>query len=59
MADDLVGGSFDPVGVVAGAFEDSGAGAVAALRVEVAQDFLFGLGDRLGQVLRGEWPPGR
>jgi hypothetical protein len=58
MADDLVGGAFDPVGVVAGAFDHPGAGAVAAFRVEVAQDLLFGLCDGGGQVVRGKWPPG-
>jgi hypothetical protein len=38
MVGDLVGGSFDPVGVVAGSFDHAGTGAVAAFRVELAQD---------------------
>jgi hypothetical protein len=59
MSDDLVGGSFDAVGVVAGAFHGAGAGAVTASGVEVTEDFLCGLGDGLGKVFRGKWPPGR
>jgi hypothetical protein len=54
MSDDLVGWSFDAVGVVAGAFDRAGAGAVTASRVEITQDFLCGLGDRLDEVFRGK-----
>jgi hypothetical protein len=35
VADARVAGSFDPVGVVAAAFDDAGVGAVPAHRVEV------------------------
>ncbi len=53
MADGPVGGSFDAVGVVSGAFDDAGAAAVAAGRVRLVPD----LGERVGQgggkVLRG------
>lgn len=53
VAGDRVGGVFDPVGVVSGAFERAGAGAVSAWRVGSVAD----LGDRVGQgvvkVLRG------
>lgn len=59
VADDFVGGSFDAVGVVAGAFDGSGTGAVSALRQWAVQDFGVGLVDGLGQVFRGKWPPGQ
>jgi hypothetical protein len=53
VADDPVGGSFDPVGVVPGAFEYAGTGAVAPFGVGLSLD----LGDRVGEgvvkVLRG------
>ena len=47
MAGAGVAGAFDPVGVVAGAFECAGVGAVAALGVEVA--FGGDLGRELGE----------
>jgi hypothetical protein len=59
MADDAVGGSFDAVGVVSGAFEGAGAGAGPAFGQRVTLDFGVGLGYRFGQVFRGKWPPGR
>jgi hypothetical protein len=43
-------GQFDPVGVVAEPFDYPGAGAVAAVRVEVAQHLLCGLSDGRCQV---------
>jgi len=58
MPDGLVGGSFDSVGVVAGAFDHAGARAVSAFAEPVAQDFFDGLGYGFGQVFRGKWPPG-
>jgi hypothetical protein len=59
MPDDLVGGSFNAVGVVAGAFDDAFAGAVAAFRVGLAQDLHCGLVESLRKMLRGERPPGQ
>jgi hypothetical protein len=59
MAGDLVGGSFDAVGVVSGAFDHALAGAVSALAEAVAQDFVDGLVYGFGQAFRGKWPPGR
>ena len=53
MTDYAVGGSFDAVGVVSGAFEDAGTGAVAAVRVGLLADLGDGLGERVGKVLRG------
>jgi hypothetical protein len=44
MADDSVCGSFDAVGVVAGAFDDAGATAVTAWRVRLGPDFVEGVG---------------
>ena len=54
MADDLVGGSFDAVGVVPGAFDDALAGAVAAFAEWVTQDLGVGLGDRGVLAFRGK-----
>jgi hypothetical protein len=59
MTDDLVGGSFDPVGVVASAFDHALAGTVASLGKPMTQDLGDGLGCGLVKVFRGEWPPGR
>jgi hypothetical protein len=39
VADDPVGGAFDAVGVVAGAFEDAGATALPSWRVGLGPDF--------------------
>jgi len=53
VAGDFVGGAFDAVGVVPGAFENAGAGSVSAFGVGLVSD----LGDRVGEgvykVLRG------
>jgi hypothetical protein len=53
MADVLVGGAFDPVGVVSGAFDGAGTGAVAAWWVGVLADFVDRVRERGVQVLRG------
>ncbi len=53
MADVLVGGAFDPVGVVPGAFDDAGAGTVATRRVGVLADLLDRVDVSVVQVLRG------
>jgi hypothetical protein len=42
----VVVGAFDVVGVVAGAFDDAGAGAVPAGWVRLLPDFGEGVGDR-------------
>lgn len=57
----MVAGSFDPVGVVAGALDDPGVGPVPALRVEVlfAGDVGHDRGEDAFAVLRGERPPGQ
>jgi hypothetical protein len=59
VADDAVGGSLDPVGVVSAAFDDALTGAVSALAEWMAQDLGVSLGDGRLQVLRGKLPPGR
>jgi len=57
VGDAGVGGAFDAVGVVAGAFDDAGAGPQAAVGVEPFEHLGDGrLGDR-GLVVRGERPP--
>ena len=57
VGDAGIAGTFDPVGVVAGAFDDAGAGPHPARRVEPFQYLGEGCcGDR-GQVVRGERPP--
>jgi len=48
-----VGGAFDVVGVVAGAFDRAGAGAVSTWREPVTQEFGDGVGDSGVQALRG------
>lgn len=53
MADDAVGGAFDAVGVVSGAFDDAGAGPVSAWRVGLAADFGECVGQGYGKVFRG------
>lgn len=53
MAGDPVGGAFDAVGVVSGAFEDAGAGPVAAGWVGLSADFVQGVGQGVGKVFRG------
>lgn len=53
MAGVAVGGAFDAVGVVAGAFDRAGAGAVPARREPVAQEFGDGVGGSGVQALRG------
>jgi hypothetical protein len=53
MADDLVGGTLDPVGVVPGAFDGAGAGTVTACRVGVLPDFVDRVCESLVKVLRG------
>ena len=57
----MVAGAFDPVGVVAGSFDDPGVGAVAAPRVEVLFPGDVGHDRRKDAfpVLRGERPPGQ
>jgi hypothetical protein len=59
VADDLVGGSFDAVGVVPGTFDGSRAGAAPAFGYPVTQDLGVGVADGVGQALRGKWPPGQ
>jgi hypothetical protein len=53
MAGDSVGGAFDAVGVVSGAFDDSGAGPVAAGWVGLVADFGQRVGQGGGKVFRG------
>jgi hypothetical protein len=53
MAGDLVGGAFDPVGVVPGAFDGAGTGTVTAWRVGVLADFGDHVRESVVQVLRG------
>ena len=53
MVSDPVGGAFDAVGVVSGAFDDAGAGAVAAGRVGLPADLGEGVGQGGGKVFRG------
>ena len=53
MECDPVGGSFDAVGVVSGAFDDAGAGPVAAWRVGLATDFGKCVDQGVEKVLRG------
>jgi hypothetical protein len=53
MTGDLVGGPFDAVGVVSGAFDDAGAGPVAARWVGLAADFGERVGQGVGKVFRG------
>ena len=53
MADGAVGGSFDAVGVVSGAFDDAGAGAVAAGWVWLGADFGERVGPGGAKVFRG------
>jgi hypothetical protein len=53
MAGDPVCGSFDAVGVVAGAFDDAGAAAVTAGWVGLLADFVEGVGVCGAKVLRG------
>ncbi len=53
MTCDPVGGAFDAVGVVSGAFEDAGAGSVPAFGVGLVLDLGDRVGERLGKVLRG------
>ena len=53
VADVAVGGSFDEVGVVPGAFDDAWAGSVPAGWVGLRTDFVEGVGDRVGKVFRG------
>ena len=48
-----VGGAFDVVGVVAGAFDRAGAGAVSTWLEPVTQEFGDGVGDSGVQALRG------
>ncbi|WSA07937.1 histidine phosphatase family protein [Micromonospora sp. NBC_01813] len=50
---DPIGRAFDAVGVVAGAFDDAGAGPVAAGRVGLVADLGERVGQGLGKVLRG------
>ena len=61
VADAVVTGSFDAVGVVAGSFDDPWVGPVPALGVEVlfAGDVGHNLGEDVFPVLRGERPPGQ
>lgn len=61
MADALVAGSFDAVGVVAGSFDDAGVGPVAAHGVEVLLSGDVGPERResVFVLVRGESPPGR
>ena len=61
VADAQVGGSLDPVGVVAGSFDDAGVAAGSTWRVEVAAGGEFGVDSRGrgGPVVRGERPPSR
>jgi hypothetical protein len=53
MADVLVGGAFDPVGVVPGAFDNAWAGSVAARWVGVLTDLLDRVAVSVVEVLRG------
>jgi hypothetical protein len=53
MARGPVGWSFDAVGVVPGAFDDAGAGAVAAWWVGLGPDFVVGVVEGCGKVFRG------
>lgn len=53
MANCPVGGAFDAVGVVSGAFEDAGAAAVAAGWVGLGADFGERVGQGVGKVFRG------
>jgi hypothetical protein len=66
VADALVAGPFDAVGVVAGSFDDARVGPVAAFGVEVAlagdvgpesSEDMFVL--VRGESPRGRWPGGR
>ncbi|WP_326551107.1 hypothetical protein [Micromonospora sp. NBC_01813] len=50
---DPIGRAFDAVGVVAGAFDDAGAGPVSAGRVGLVADLGERVGQGLGKVLRG------
>ncbi len=60
MADAVVAGPFDAVGVVAGALDDTGIGPVAALGVEVLLAADAGPDGRedVLPLVRGERPPG-
>jgi hypothetical protein len=53
MAGDPVGGAFDAVGVVPGAFEHAGAGSVPAFGVGLVSDLGDRVGERVCKVLRG------
>ena len=53
MADDLVGGTFDAVGVVPGAFDSARAGAVPTGWVGLLADFVDRVDESFVQVLRG------
>ena len=61
MADAVVAGPFDAVGVVAGSLDDPGIGPVAALRVEVllAADVGPDCREDVLPLVRGERPPGQ
>jgi hypothetical protein len=53
MAGDVVGGAFDPVGVVPGTFDGARAGTVAAWRVGLLEDFGDRVDESFVQALRG------
>jgi hypothetical protein len=53
MAGYPVGGAFDAVGVVSGAFDDAGTVAVTAGRVGLLPDLGESVVEGLGKVLRG------
>lgn len=53
MAGDPVGGAFDAVGVVSGAFDDAGTGPVAAGWVGLVADLGERVGQGVGKVFRG------
>ncbi len=61
VAGAVVAGAFDPVGVVAGPFDDPGVGPVAAPGVEALfpGDVGHDLGEDAFLLFRGEMPPGR
>jgi hypothetical protein len=49
--------AFDPIGVMASAFDDAGTGSLSPGRVEVLEDLGEGVGYDRGQVVRGKKPP--
>jgi hypothetical protein len=53
VAGDPVGGAFDAVGVVPGAFEDAGAGSVPAFGVGLVSDLGGRVGEGVCEAFRG------